>query len=94
MSKKSGNVSIAMVSFYTLVAAAVLYALSAILGKIEGGSNLAGVVSALSNIAMAIMVIMVAIVAWRYVANRPTVWKVLYLVCLLLAIIGIIIPLI
>lgn len=94
MSKKSGNVSIAMVSFYTLVAAAVLYALSAILGKIEGGNNLAGVVSALSNIAMAIMVIMVAIVAWRYVANRPTVWKVLYLVCLLLAIIGIIIPLI
>lgn len=91
MGKKSGSVSLAMVSFYTIVAAAVLYALALILQALQVNASIVGV---LSNIATAVMVIVVAIVAWRYVANRPMVWKVLYLICLLVVIIGIIIPLV
>lgn len=91
MGKKSGSVSLAMVSFYTIVAAAVLYALALILQALQVSAAIVGV---LSNIAAAVMVIVVAIVAWRYVASRPMVWKVLYLICLLVVIIGIIIPLV
>ena len=91
MGKKSGSVSLAMVSFYTIVAAAVLYALALILQALQVSAAIVGV---LSNIATAVMVIVVAIVAWRYVASRPMVWKVLYLICLLVVIIGIVIPLV
>ena len=91
MGKKSGSVSLAMVSFYTIVAAAVLYALALILQALQVSAAIVGV---LSNIAAAVMVIVVAIVAWRYVASRPMGWKVLYLICLLVVIIGIDIPLI
>lgn len=91
MGKKSGSVSLAMVSFYTIVAAAVLYALALILQALQVSAAIVGV---LSNIAAAVMVIVVAIVAWRYVASRPMVWKVLYLICLLVVIIGIVIPLV
>lgn len=79
------------ISMWTIVAVAVLYLISMIL-------SLAGVslkvVSAMQGLATAIMICIVGVLAWRYVAKKPTVWKVLYIVCILVVVAGVIIPLI
>ena len=91
-SKRSSSVwSLNKVSMWILVAAALLYVVAMILSLV-GGINFV-VISALQNIAMAVMVVIVSILAWRYVRNREAVWKVLYVLCLLLVIAGIIVPL-
>ncbi len=83
--------SLNKISFYTIVAVAVLYLISMVLSLIGVNSALIG---ALQGFATAIMVGVVTILAWRYVDGKPTVWKVLYIVCLLVVLFGIIIPLI
>lgn len=89
--KKSSSVwSLNKVSMWILVAAALLYVIAMILSLVDVNFV---VVTALQNIAMAVMVVIVAILAWRYVRNREMVWKVLYVLCLLLVIAGIIVPL-
>lgn len=90
-SKKSNVWSLNKVSMYTICVAAILYLVSMILSLC--GVNFK-IVSALQNAATAIMIIIVSILAWRYVSKKPAVWKVLYVVCLLVVIVGIIIPLI
>ncbi len=79
------------ISMYVIVAVAILYLVSMILSL--AGVNLK-VVSALQGVATAIMICITAVLAWRYVAKKPTVWKVLYFVCLLVVIAGVIVPLI
>ena len=54
----------------------------------------AKIIVALQGVATAIMICIVAVLAWRYVAKKQTVWKVLYIVCLLVVIAGVIIPLV
>ena len=89
--KKSSTVwSLNKVSMWILVAAALLYVIAMILGLVDVDFV---VVTALQNIAMAVMVVIVSILAWRYVRNKEMVWKVLYVLCLLLVIAGIIVPL-
>lgn len=83
--------SLNKVSMYTICAAAILYLVSMILSLC--GVNFK-IVSALQNAATAIMIIIVSILAWRYVSKKQTVWKVLYFVCLLVVIAGIIVPLV
>lgn len=46
----------------------------------------------LQAVATAVAVCVVAILAWRYVSHKPTIWKVLYFVVLLVVIAGIIVP--
>ncbi len=89
--RSSSGWSLNKVSMWILVAAALLYVVAMILSLV-GGINFV-VISALQNIAMAVMVVIVSILAWRYVRNREAVWKVLYVLCLLLVIAGIIVPL-
>ncbi len=89
--RKSSSLSLNKISFYMICAVAILYLVSMILSLC--GLNLK-IIVALQGLATAIMICVVGILAWRYVRNRPTVWKVLYFVCLLVVIIGIIIPLI
>ncbi len=79
------------ISFYTVCAVAILYLVSIICSLC--GANFK-VVTALQGLATAIMIVIVSILAWRYVSKRPTVWKVLYIVCLLVVIAGVIIPLV
>ncbi len=79
------------ISFWTIVAVTFLYALSLILSAC--GINMK-VVSALQGVATAIMIIIVAVLAWRYVRPKQMVWKVLYVICLLIVIAGIIVPLV
>lgn len=79
------------ISMYVIVAVAILYLVSMILSL--AGVNLK-VISALQGVATAIMICITAVLAWRYVVKKPTVWKVLYFVCLLVVIAGVIVPLI
>lgn len=91
--KKSSSSSwgINKVSLYTMCSVAVLYLVSMVLSLC--GVNLK-VVTALKDFATAIMICIVAVLAWRYVSKKQTVWKVLYFLCLLVVIIGIIVPLV
>ncbi len=79
------------ISFWTIVAVTILYAIALILSAC-GVSVTA--VSVLQGIATAIMIIIVAILAWKYVRPKQLIWKVLYFVCLLIVIAGIIVPLV
>lgn len=79
------------ISFWTIVAVTILYAIALILSAC-GVSVTA--VSVLQGIATAIMIIIVAILAWKYVRPKQMIWKVLYFVCLLIVIAGIIVPLV
>ena len=78
------------ISLWVLGAAALLYLVAMILSLV--GVN-AIAVTVLQNIAMAAMVVIVAILAWRYVRSKPTVWKVLYVFILLVVIACVIVPL-
>ena len=89
-SKRSGW-GLNKISFWTIVAVTVLYAIALILSAC--GIN-ATVVNALQGLATAIMIVIVAILAWRYVRSKQMIWKVLYFVCLLIVIAGIIVPLV
>ncbi len=79
------------ISMYTIVAVAILYVISLLLACVNVNLK---VVSALQGVATAIMISIVAVLAWRYVKAKPAVWKVLYVICLLLVIVGIIVPLV
>ena len=90
---KSGGLGISLnkASFWLLVATAIIYLVAMILSM--AGVNLK-IVSALQGLASALMIVVVAILAWRYVSKKQTVWKVLYFVVLLVIILAIILPLI
>lgn len=91
--KKSSNNSwgINKISMYTMCAVAVLYLVSLVLSLCGVSFK---VVTALKDLATAVMICIVAVLAWRYVSKKQTVWKVLYFLCLLVVIIGIIVPLV
>ena len=90
-SKKSGGPSLNKISMYTIISVAILYCVSLILSLCGMSFKIVG---ALQGLATAIMICIVAILAWKYCRNKQTVWKILYFICLLIVIVGIIIPLI
>ena len=79
------------ISFWTIVAVTILYAIALILSACGVSAT---AVNALQGIATAIMIVIVSILAWKYVRPKQMVWKVLYFVCLLIVIAGIIVPLV
>lgn len=79
------------ISFWCIGAMAILYLIASILALV--GCNLK-VVSALQGLATAVAICIVAFLAWKYVRPKQTVWKVLYVVLLLVVLLGIIIPLV
>ena len=81
--------SLNKLSFYLIVATAILYLVAMILSCVGG---LAGPVMILQGVANAIMICIVAVLAYRYIRNKPTVWLVLYIVVLLVVLVGIVIP--
>ena len=83
--------SLNKISFWTIVAVTVLYLIALILSAC--GINLK-VVGALQGVATAIMIVIVSVLAWRFVRSKPTVWKVLYVICLLVVLAGIVVPLV
>lgn len=89
--KKSKFWGLNKISFYTIGAVAILYLISAILAVCGVSATF---VLVLQNIATAILICITAVLAWRYVKPKQTVWKVLYFVLLLVIILGIILPLV
>ncbi len=90
MSKKSGNGwSLNKISFWALTIAALVYLLAQVFRWIPGVASAANWVG---MVASAIMLCIVAILAWRYVRGKGTVWMVLYFIVLLIAIAFIILP--
>lgn len=88
---KSGSVwSLNKLSFWLIVASAILY----LVGMIFHFVGLGGVTGWLQGVATAIMICVVAVLAWRYVRNKGTVWIVLYIVTLLVVLVGIVLPLV
>ncbi|MDY5041379.1 MAG: hypothetical protein SPF07_00175 [Eubacteriales bacterium] len=79
------------ISFWVIGAMAILYLVASILSLC--GVNLK-VVSALQGVATAMAICIAAVLAWRYVKNKQTVWKVLYFVLLLVVLLGIVLPLV
>lgn len=97
MSKKSGSgISLNKISFWLLVSAAILYVVGIVLSavaRLTGGTGiLRSVTSYLQAVAAALMVCVVAVLAWRHVANKPAIWKVLYFIVLLIVLAGLVIP--
>ena len=90
-SSSSGMWGLNKISFWIIVAVTILYAVALILAAC-GVSSVA--VSALQGIAAAAMIVIVSILAWRYVRPKQAVWKVLYFVVLLVIIAGLIVPLV
>ncbi|MBE5757853.1 MAG: hypothetical protein E7345_02860 [Clostridiales bacterium] len=93
MANKNSNhtIGINKISFYTLVAMAVLYLISTVLKLF----NLAlKIIPYLQGIATAIAICILGVLAWRFVDSKPTAWKVLYIIVLLVVIVGVIIPMI
>lgn len=79
------------ISFWCIGAMAILYLVASILALC--GVNFK-VVSVLKDLATALAICIVAVLAWRYVKTKQTVWKVLYVVLLLVVLLGVIIPLV
>lgn len=92
-SSNSGNRmwSLNKISFWTIVAVAILYLVGMVLSACGVSLKVVGV---LQGIATAIMIAVVTVLAWKFVRNRQMVWKILYILCLLVVLIGIIIPLV
>ena len=90
MANKNGDI-LKKVAFWTIVAVTILFATSIVLSAI-GINSL--IVRALQGVASAIMVLIVAVLAWRYVKSKSVAWKILYFVCLLVVIAGIVVPLV
>ncbi len=90
-SSSSSTWSLNKISFWTIVAVTILYAVALVLSACGVSSK---IVSLLQNIAMAIMIIIVSVLAWRFVRNKEVVWKVLYFICLLIVLAGIVVPLV
>lgn len=89
MGKKNGGWGINKFSFYAIGVFCVLLLTIMVL-------NLVGVstwiLPALEAVVKALLLIVPAVCAWNYVANKQTVWKVLYFIFLLILLITIIIP--
>lgn len=79
------------ISFWCIGAMAILYLVASILALC--GVNFK-VVSVLKDCATALAICIVAVLAWRYVAPKQTVWKILYIVLLLVVLLGIVLPLV
>lgn len=90
-SNKTSAWGLNKISFWLIGAAAILYLVALICSAV--GVNLK-VVSAIQGVVTAFIISVVAVLAWRYVRNKPMVWKVLYVVFLLVVLAGIIIPLV
>lgn len=92
--RRSGGIKtwgINKLSFWCIGAMAILYLVSSILAFV--GANFK-IISALQGVATALAICIVAFLAWKYVRNKQTVWKVLYIVLLLVVLLGIILPLV
>ena len=91
-SSRSSMWGINKISFWVIGAMAILYLVASRLA-ICGLKN-PKIISALQGVATAMAICIAAVLAWKYVRNKQTVWKVLYFVLLLVVLLGIVLPLV
>lgn len=89
--RSSGLWGLNKTSFWCIGGMAILYLVASILALCGLSTK---IILALQGLATAIAICLVACLAWRYVKNKPAVWKVLYVVFLLVVLLGIVIPLV
>ncbi len=80
------------ISFWTIVVASIIYLLGVVLGKLV--PSLGMLVGIAQSIIIVVMTTIVAIHAWKFVRNKQTIWIVLFVVCLLVILVGIILGLV
>lgn len=85
----SNTLSLSKISFYCIGAMAILYMIATALSLLGIHSMIIGILQGVSS---AISICIVAYIAWAFVRHKTTVWKVLYLVFVIIVLIGIIIP--
>ncbi len=90
-SSRSSFWSLNKISFWTIVTVTILYLVALVLSAC--GIN-ARIVGALQGVATAIMILIVSVLAWKFVRSKAIVWKVLYVICLLVVLAGIVVPLV
>jgi len=90
-SSRSSFWSLNKISFWTIVTVTILYLVALVLSAC--GIN-ARIVGALQGVATAIMILIVSVLAWRFVRSKALVWKILYVICLLVVLAGIVVPLV
>ena len=95
--KKSSNnggsrISLNKLSFWTLTVIAIVYLVAGILRMVDA-NRLADAANWVGAIAGAIATCIVAVLAYRYIRNKPLVWLVLYILVLLIVLVFIILPL-
>ena len=73
-------------SFYVIGAIAILYVVTMILSLVHIRN--VKIIPILSAVAAACTIIIVSILAWRFVKNKTMVWKVLYFVFMALVMFG------
>ena len=95
--KKSGNSggtvwSLNKISFWALTVIAIVYLVSGIL-RMANANKLANIANWIGNVAAAIAICIVAVLAYRFIRNKPAVWLVLYVLVLLIILLFIVLPL-
>jgi glucan phosphoethanolaminetransferase (alkaline phosphatase superfamily) len=72
-------------AFWGLAISAILYIVTAILSRL--GGDLGSIASILKIVATIFLFVAIAIPAYNYVRGKKTFWKILYWVCLVVAIV-------
>ena len=83
--------SLNKISFWLIVAMAVLYLIAAIFSAVKV-DVLASLARVLMAVASAVATCVVAVLGWRFVRNKEIVWKVLFVVVLLVVLVGLVLP--
>lgn len=89
---KNDGWSMRKVAFWSIVVIAIMYLVAQVFRWI-GADGLAGVADWIGWAAQIVALVLVAIMAWGYVrAKNQTVWTVLYIIVLLIALVFIVLP--
>lgn len=97
MGKKNSNNhhsgwGINKISFWAITIISLMYLVAQVLRWI-GFNNSAAVADWVRSVASALAFCLVAVLAYRYVRNKPVVWLVLYIIVLLILLVFIVLPL-
>ena len=90
--KNNSKLSMNKISFYVIGAISILYLVSAILSILNLDKLNFNIVGLFQAIATYVTVGVVSILAWRYVDSKPTVYKVLYFIFMVIVTITVFIP--
>ncbi len=91
-SSNGNKLSLNKISFYVIGAISIIYLVSAILSVLNLNDLGFNIVSLFQAIATYVTVGVVSILAWRYVDSKPTVYKVLYFIFMVIVTITVFIP--